>query len=375
MLTDALVVSKAGAPFKFQKIEVNDNLHDNEVLIRMKATGVCHTDLNFSNETSIPGLFPAVFGHEGAGTVLSTGPSVTTLHPGDTVLTSYTSCGTCPSCTTHHTSFCRTWEHDNFGVGRPDGSKAYSSSTSSGEAITSHFFGQSSFARHAVVMERSVIKVPADAPLQLLAPLGCGIMTGAGAMLNVLKPTSSSVVAVVGAGAVGLAAIMALKLNKEMPRMVIAVDIIQARLDMARKYGATHVINSAEVKDLKAALLEITDGEGVSGSIDCTGRAEVVNSLMEATAKRGMVVSVGVGKLDATVSANIFNTVNSGRIYTGCCMGSCYPQEFIPMLVEAWKRGDFPFTELIRTYPAQEMDGAVKAVLDGSVVKAVLIWE
>lgn len=231
----------------------------------------------------------------GAGTVISIGSSVTTLSPGDNVLTSYTSCGACTNCSSRHTSFCRDWERDNFGVGRSDGSKAYSST--SGEAVTSHFFGQSSFSSHAVVTERSIIKVPSDAPLQLLAPLGCGIMTGAGAMLNVLKPTSTSIVAVVGAGAVGLAAIMALKLNTEKPKMVIAVDLIQARLDMARKYGATHVINSAEVKDLKAALLELTDGEGVSGSIDCTGRADVVNTLMEATAKRGMVVSVGVGKV------------------------------------------------------------------------------
>ena len=120
-------------------------------------------------------------------------------------------------------------------------------------------------------------------------------------MLNVVKPTSNSIVAIVGAGAVGLAAIMALKLNKEQPKMVIAIDLIQARLDMAKKYGATHVINSTEVKDLKAALLELTDGEGVNGSIDCTGRADVVNTLMEATAKRGTVVSVGVGKVRCLV--------------------------------------------------------------------------
>lgn len=259
-----------------------------------------HTDLHRYSPTSffilpnhqyLPWLTPTL----GAGTVVSIGSSVTTLSPGDNVLISYTSCGNCSNCDSGHTSFCRDWERDNFGVGRSDGSKAYSST--SGEALTSHFFGQSSFARHAVVMERSVIKVPADAPLQLLAPLGCGIMTGAGAMLNVVKPTLNSVVAVVGAGAVGLAAIMALKLNKEQPKMVIAVDLIQARLDMAKKYGATHVINSTEVKDLKAALLELTDGEGVNGSIDCTGRADVVNTLMDATAKRGTVVSVGVGKV------------------------------------------------------------------------------
>lgn len=227
--------------------------------------------------------------------MVSIGSSVTTLSPGDNVLISYTSCGDCSNCDSKHTSFCRDWVQDNFGVGRSDGSKAYSST--SGEALTSHFFGQSSFARHAVVMERSTIKVPADAPLQLLAPLGCGIMTGAGAMLNVVKPTANSSVAVAGAGAVGLAAIMALKLSKEQPKMVIAVDIVQSRLEMAKKYGATHVINSAETKDLKAALMELTGGEGVNGAIDCTGRADVVTSLIDASAKRGIVVTVGVGKV------------------------------------------------------------------------------
>lgn len=163
--------------------------------------------------------------------------------------------------------------------------------------MTSHFFGQSSFSRYTVATERSVIKVPAYAKLEYLAPLGCGIMTGAGAMLNVVKPTKSSSVAVVGAGAVGLAAVMAVKLNGEQPKRVIAVDVVASRLEMAMRCGATHTIDSSKVKDLKAELLRITDGEGVSGSIDCTGRADVVSTLIDSTAKRGIIVSVGVGKV------------------------------------------------------------------------------
>jgi aryl-alcohol dehydrogenase len=202
-------------------------------------------------------------------------------------------------------------------------------------------------------------------------------MTGAGAMLNVVKPQKGSTIVVVGSGAVGLAAIMAVNLlpKDERPAKVVAVDIVDSRLDMARRYGATDVINSGVEKDLAAALAKLTDGEGVDGSIDCTGRPEVVNALLVAAGKRGIVVTVGVGRLDANVSTNIFATVNSGRVYTGCCMGSCNPQEFIPMLVEANKRGDFPFTDLIRTFPAAEMEKAVHAVHDGSVVKAVLTWE
>lgn len=154
--------------------------------------------------------------------------------------------------------------------------------------------------RHCVSSERSVIKVPKDAPLELLAPLGCGIMTGAGALLNVVKPTKTSSVAVVGAGAVGLAAIMAAKLNPEKPLRVIAVDVVPSRLEMAKKYGATHVINSAN-EDLKEALLKITDGEGITGSIDCTGRPDVLNTLIDSTAKRGIIVSVGVGRVSLTL--------------------------------------------------------------------------
>jgi aryl-alcohol dehydrogenase len=194
-------------------------------------------------------------------------------------------------------------------------------------------------------------------------------------MLNVVRPVSEDTVLVVGAGAVGLAALMALKLLPSPPRMVIAVDVVPERLELAKKYGATHVINSKETPDLKAALKSVTNGKGVDGAIDTTGRPEVLRTLLESAAKKGVVVSVGVGKLSAEISTVIFDTVNTGRSYVGCCMGNCYPQEFIPMLVDAWREGKFPFTDLIKQYPARDMNVAAEDVVKGNVVKAVLVWE
>lgn len=194
-------------------------------------------------------------------------------------------------------------------------------------------------------------------------------------MLNVVRPSVEDTVLVVGAGAVGLAALMALKLLPSPPTLVIAVDVVPERLEMAKKYGATHLINSKDIPDLKAALKEATDGKGVDGAIDTTGRPEVLRTLLESAAKKGVVVSVGVGKLTAEVSTVIFDTVNTGRTYVGCCMGNCFPQEFIPLLVDAWKEGRFPFPDLIKQYPARDMNIAAEDVLKGNVVKAVLVWE
>jgi len=214
MLTDALLVKEPGAGFKYQEITVDDDIRDNEVLVKMIATGVCHTDLNFAKEETVPGLFPAVFGHEGtnprlpilstvhksrdlmsqrslrltlslgAGVVVKIGSRVHNTSPGDHVILTYTSCGDCKYCKNHETSYCYDWERDNFGVGRADGSKSYSIE---GEAVTSHFFGQSSMAKYAVVMAQSVVKVNKSLPLESLAPLGCGIMTGAGGKAHHFK--------------------------------------------------------------------------------------------------------------------------------------------------------------------------------------------
>lgn len=212
-------------------------------------------------------------------------------------------------------------------------------------------------------------------------------------MLNVLQPKSGSIICITGAGSVGLSSLMAVKLLNPPPLKIIAVDILSHRLELAIKYGATAVINSTEVSDLKQALLDASDGLGIDGSIDTTGQPEVVNALLEATAKQGTVVQVGVGlvsnilhdplvyrvllthlQLTAVVSPVMFDTVNTGRIYRGCAMGSCDPLVFIPRLIKAWLDGDFPFTDLIKEYPASEIAHAVEEVSSGAVIKAVLSW-
>lgn len=179
MKTEALVVNTPGAAFEFQEVDLDDTLRNDEVLVRMMATGVCHTDLNFRNEKSMPDLFPAVLGHEGAGIVERIGSTVSKVAPGDHVVVTYTSCGECGYCRRKETSYCDSWFKYNVGVGRLDGSKVFSS-TDDSTSITSHFFGQSSFARDILVSETALVKVDEGIPFRELAPLGCGIQTGAG---------------------------------------------------------------------------------------------------------------------------------------------------------------------------------------------------
>ncbi|OAP60297.1 hypothetical protein AYL99_05299 [Fonsecaea erecta] len=374
MITDAIVVSKPGAPFQYQQIELHDNLRANEVLVHIKATGVCHTDLNFSKEKTMPELFPAVLGHEGAGVVERTGSNVTKFARGDHVAVVFSSCGECKYCLRKQSSYCDLWFQYNFGIGRLDGSKVFSSLTT-GRPITSHFFGQSSFARHILVSQNGLVKVDKDLPFEQVAALGCGIMTGAGAMLNVVEPSSDMAVAVVGVGAVGLSAIMALKMLETPPKRIIAIDIVPTRLEMARLFGATHGVNSKVRPELMKVLLDITSGRGVDGAIDTTGKPEVIKELVHSAARKGKVVTVGVGDLSAEASLNMFEMVNAGCSYVGCNQGDCYPQEFLPRLLAANQEGRFPYDQLIKTYRAKDIEKAAHDIHSGTTVKAVLLWD
>ncbi|KIW95717.1 uncharacterized protein Z519_04302 [Cladophialophora bantiana CBS 173.52] len=374
MITDAIVVSKPGAAFQYQQIELHDNLRADEVLVRIKATGVCHTDLNFSKEKAMPELFPAVLGHEGAGVVERTGSSVTKFAKGDHVVVVFSCCGECKYCLRKQSSYCDLWFQYNLAVGRLDGSKVFSSLTT-GRPITSHFFGQSSFARHILVSQNGLVKVDKDLPFEKVAALGCGVMTGAGAMLNVVEPASDMAVAVVGVGSVGLSAIMALKMLETPPKKIIAIDIVPARLELARSFGATHGVNSRVRPELMKVLMDITSGRGVDGSIDTTGKPEVIKELVHSAARKGKVVTVGIDDLSAEASLNMFEIVNAGCSYIGCNQGDCYPQEFLPRLLAANQQGKFPYDQLIKTYRANDIAKAAHDVLSGTTVKCVLVWD
>lgn len=374
MITEALVTAYAGAPFNYTKIQLDDTLRPNECLVRIRATGVCHTDLNFAKERGMPEMFPGVFGHEGAGVVERVGSAVTKVSKGDHVIVCFTACGECKYCERKQTAYCDLWFQYNFGVGRLDGSKAFSD-VKDGKKIMSHFFGQSSFAKHISVAETALVKVDESLPFEKIAPLGCGIMTGAGAMFNVVQPTSDMNVCVTGAGAVGMSAIMALKMLEHPPKRIIAIDIVPSRLELARKYGATHCVNSKLHPEFMKVVMELTKGEGLHGSIDTTGRPEVVQELIHSAARKGKIVAVGVGKLENNVPINTFEAVQSGCSYHGCNQGDAYPQEFLPFLLEQNEHGKFPFDDLIRTYSAKEMDKADKDIMSGKTIKAVLLWD
>lgn len=373
MLTDGIVVEAPGDAFIWQQLELDDKPRSDEAHIRIKATGICQTDVVFAEESSAD-MFPGVMGHEGAGVVQSVGSDVTTVQSGDHVIVVFSCCGECEYCERKRTAYCDTWFQHNHGVGRADGSKAFRSAQT-GRRVSSHFFGQSSFARDVLVKETGLVKVPKNIPFEKLAPLGCGAIAGAGAMLNVIQPTSDMYVAVVGAGSVGLAAIMALKMLRKPPRRVIAVDSAPARLELARSFGATHGVNSKAHKNLMEVMLNITDGRGIDASIDTTGKADVIQHLVHSTTRKGRVVTVGTGGTNAEVKLNLFEMVTNGCSYIGCQQGDAYPQDFLPKLIEAQNAGNFPYDKLVKTYSAKDFARAIKDMQHGRTIKPVLLWD
>lgn len=362
--TTAAVVESAGAGFTLAEVDLADPRPD-EVLVRMVAAGVCHTDLGVSHG-AVPFPLPGVLGHEGAGIVEAVGSSVTRVRPGDRVLLSFTSCGRCVNCRGGHPAYCDTWLPLNLlGGARVDGSPTVSRA---GETIGGHFFGQSSFARHALVDERSLVKVRADAPLELLAPLGCGVQTGAGAVWNALRPGPGASIVVTGAGAVGLSAVMAARLTPA--TRIIAVDRLPARLALARELGATHTVDTTTA-DLAEAVAEITGGRGVDGVVETTGNTAVAGAAVGILAARGTAVLVGAPAFGSTVPVDV-NFMLPGRRVMGLTLGDAETESLIPVLVDLVTSGRLPIDRLIRHYPFEEIQRAVGDIVSGDTVKPVL---
>src|ERR1017187_5505650 len=243
----AAVLREPGCPLKIERLEM-ECPRDDEVLVRMVASGICHTDIDYCENG---GSGPVVLGHEGAGVVERIGTMGKGFKPGDHVVLSYQSCGCCRPCRRGHPAVCERFWEANFGFARLDGTNALRG------GVRGHFFGQSSFATHALATVRNLVKVPKPLPLALLAPLGCGLQTGAGTVMNSLAVRSGSSIAVFGTGSVGLAAVMAARILKA--KTIIAVDINHHRLKLARKLGATHSINNRR-SDIAGSIKSITGG-------------------------------------------------------------------------------------------------------------------
>lgn len=338
-----------------------------EVLVRLVAAGLCHTDLG-AIAGGIPFPTPGILGHEGAGIVDAVGEGVTSVRPGDKVLMSFTSCGDCQGCDDGHPAYCTTWQPRNLMGGfRPEGSGTI---TRAGEAVAGHFFGQSSFGTHSIADERSLVKVSEDADLTVLAPLGCGVLTGFGSVWNVLDPGPEDIVAVYGTGAVGLSGVIAAALRR--PRKLITIDLVQERLELASQLGATHVIDASS-DDVPGQLAEITDGHGIKLSFDTTGNPWVARGALDATSIGGTVLVCGAPPPGTEISVDI-QGILTGKVLRGVTMGASNPRELIPQLVDLHAEGKLPLERLERTYRFEDISQAAQDMEQGSTVKPVIVF-
>ncbi len=325
---------------------------EDEVLVRLVATGICHTDIDFIADWNGS---PVVLGHEGAGIVADVGQSVTTVKPGDHVVLSYQSCGHCPECHRGHPTGCERFWEANFGFARLDGSNALARS-----GVRGHFFGQSSFATHTLVTERNLVQVAKDLPLELLAPLGCGLQTGAGTVLNSLQVRKGASLAVFGTGAVGLAAVMAARLVGASP--IIGVDFNPLRLQLALELGATQVIDNRQ-EDVVSGLTAIT-GSGVDYVLEITGAPEMSQIALKVLNPHGTVALIA--------NPGRTGSLPGGRQILGIIQGDAVPQSFIPKMIAMYQAGQFPFDRLVKFYDFPEINRAIAAAKRGDIIKPVL---
>ncbi|WP_263588001.1 NAD(P)-dependent alcohol dehydrogenase [Sphingopyxis sp. GC21] len=307
-------------------------------------------------------------GHGGSGIVVEVGSSVTKVAPGDHVVMSFASCGQCENCRRGLGGYCPDLYGRNFSGARPDGSSPCCGTN--GERLSGYFFAQSSFGDHALANERNVIKIRKDVPIELMGPLGCGIQTGAGAVINALKPGAGTSIAVFGAGSVGLAAIMAARVVG--CATIIAVDLNQKRLDLAKELGATDAVQAGE--GTGDAIRALTGGEGVQYSLECTGLPQVVRQAVDALRLTGVCGTIGVAPIGTEFTLDM-NAILFGRSVRGIIEGDSIPDIFIPQLVELWRQGRFPFDRLVTRFPLSRIEEAAQASERGEVLKAILLPE
>ncbi len=363
----AVVLDHPGAPLALRTLQMEDPRPD-EMRVRVVATGLCHTDISML-QRPFPIDQPIVLGHEGAGVVEATGSAVRDFQPGDRVLLSYNHCQTCPSCTAHAPSYCHDFFGRNFLGLRPDGSAALSHGP---RPVRHHFFGQSSFASHCLVTPANAVHVPDhvdDDLFRMLGPMGCGLQTGAGAMLNVLRPRPGQSVVVMGSGAVGMAAIMAARAMGV--TTVVAVDRVSSRLELALGIGATHALK-ADTPELVAQIRQICGG-GAQVSLDTTAHPDVLRMALDVLGPLGRCGFVGGAAAGTALSVDVRDMMLHGKTLRGIVEGDANARDFIPQLLRLHASGLFPFERLVRFYPLAEIQRAIDDSLSGVTLKPILL--
>ena len=363
MKITAAVVPARSAPFELASLDLAVPQAD-EVLVRIVASGMCHTDLH-ARDGYFPNLpYPIVCGHEGAGIVEEIGAAVSDLAPGDPVVLSFPWCGDCEPCRAGRISYCTSGRALKSSGKRADGSTPMSRD---GAPVYSCFFQQSSFATFAVAPAKDAVKIRRDAPLQLLGPLGCGLQTGAGAVLNVMWPEPGRSIAIYGVGGVGLAALMAAKIAGCDP--IIAVDRLPARLALARELGATHALESRGGETL-AEIRRITGG-GSHFALETSAQPEVFRLAVDGLRGLGTCVLVGSARAGTEVRFEM-PVLQGGRTVRGVVQGDSRPREFIPRLVDLLMAGRFPLDRLITSYDFADINRAAADAVSGATIKPVL---
>lgn len=359
-MISAAVTRAVDTPPAIEELELAPP-RDDEVVVRLVATGVCHTDLFAPRLCPLP----AVFGHEGAGIVERVGARVGKVRRGDRVAMTFGSCGHCRQCTGDSPAYCEYGHHLQFSGAREDGSTTL---LRAGEPVHGSFFQQSSFATYALGTERNVVRLPDEMPLELAAPFGCGVQTGAGAVLRSLRPPAGSSIAVFGAGSVGLSAIMAARYAAL--GTIIAVDIHPARLELARELGATHAIDARE-GDVAARIQAIVRG-GVMYSLESSAALPALNDAIACLARRGECALVTVPALGAPVPFSLLPLLSGGRRLIAVLEGDSVPDTFIPQLAAMHRAGRLPVERLVANYDFADIGRALADAEAGRAIKPIL---
>ncbi|MDB5577852.1 MAG: NAD(P)-dependent alcohol dehydrogenase [Bradyrhizobium sp.] len=362
----AAIMPGVNQPFSVEPITVDDP-RAGEILIDIKAVGICHSDL-----VMVSGVFgtafPAVFGHEGAGIVAAIGEGVTKVAVGDKVLLTFNSCGQCVRCKDDDPSYCANFTPMNMLCSRDDGSSRLHQH---GKDLADNFFGQSSFASKAIATERNVIKLSPDADLAMLAPLGCGIQTGAGAVINSLCAKAGQSLVVIGGGSVGLSALLGGKIAGCAPLIVIEPQ--QSRRDMATELGADHVIDPV-AGDIVEAVRAIVPA-GADLVVDTSGFMPAVTSSTSMLATKGKIGLVGLpGDFTAVLPVPVIQWITMGGTVRGIVEGDSDPDVFLPALIAYHEAGRLPFDRFVTTYPFDQINQAIEDAHSGKSIKVVLTF-
>ena len=361
----AAVVNQAGGKFEVEDV-ILDGPRADEVLVKLVATGICHTDLGVRNGVQSP----QVLGHEGAGIIEAVGGGVRGLAPGDKVIMSFASCGDCDKCFTGSPAHCRGFIPLNMFGTRADGSRSIR--REDGQEIGGNFFGQSSFAEYSLASPRNIVKLPDNTPielLRLLGPLGCGIQTGAGGVLNSLNARAGSSIAIFGAGGVGLSALLAAVVSG--CTTIVVCDVNQSRLELALALGATHVVD-ARAADVRQQIIDITEG-GADYSVETSGNMTAVRNAVDVLDVGGTAGLIGLGRPGSEIVLD-HSVMGFGRRLVGIVEGDAVPQKFIPELIALHQAGRFPFERFVELYPFDKIQQAVEDSAAGHTVKAIVTF-